>query len=555
MTYAARPFVCGAIGRWTDVTMSRLRAAAPQPLRTIHHAPGACLWATADVTRWTGPDGDGYLWWPLATGVTPRSWAEAAERRLAAGLAITRDGDAVLHTDALGLQELYVRQIGDAVYFALRIDPLLELNEAPVHVNLTAWVSTLLLTCPVLDATPFVEVSRVRPATAWRAGHGGITTQAFDPEWRHEDSDRAISPEDMVEIIAEHLPRRRLRTTAVSLSGGWDSRLLAVLARRSRTSRVTAWTADPDNGYSVDMDCAVEVANALGLRSHVVPSPPEAWLDDHPDVRRRLQYQTWMHTWLMPLARELRGRRTPVLSGFLGDTLFRKLTPLYEEAMRADSRPGVKAAMRNRVTSGVLRYPAMFGPRVADMLADLGYTAWDGLMASVEHHPDMLMLCRMHLNTRSVGPAFHWLFGPETEVFLPLAHPDVVAASLRIPFEARAENRFYKAMQHHASARIAEIPSTNDPYDQPPMGPRRQTSPAALAAMAETITGREDVVALLGPELGPALGDPDEMARRAQWNPPLHTLLWASMLAQWLNHYRHRLPADPLSPATTPVHQ
>jgi hypothetical protein len=487
----------------------------------------------------------------VSTGPKPRSWQESAERRLAGGLAITRDGETVLHGDAIGLQELYTRRVDDAVYFALRIDPLLEIGEGPLHVDMTAWASILVFSAPMMDATPFAEIRRHSPATAWCARRGEITTLRFQPSWQAAEPDGGISPERMVDILASCTPRRRFRRTAITLSGGWDSRLIAVLARRSRASRLSGWTVDPDFGSTVEIDVAVGVAKALKLRHQVVDSPREAWLEHHAEARRRLQYQSWQHTWMMPLVQELKRHSTPVLTGFLGDVLFRAQIEPFKDVEHARSLAEVKDIVRRRVTSSVLRSPEMFAPGVADIVTDLSRSAWDSVIDSVDQHPALLTLVRVHQNMRTVAPAFHWLFAPETDVLLPMAHPDVISASLRIRHEDRAENVYYKQMLRYADATIADMRSTNDPSDPAPPGPRRQTSPAALAAMADAIVGRDDVAAMLGPELRPSLADLDELSRRSQRTQSLQTLQWASMFAQWLEAYRRYLPSDPVPAIST----
>ena len=412
----------------------RIPAASPEPARLAGRMP----MVDGRACALTGPAGFGYLWWPVSTGPKPQSWQEAAERRLAAGLAITLDGGAVLHGDAIGLQELYVRRVDDALYFALRIDPLLEVGEGSLHVDMTAWASTLLVEAPMMDATPFVEIRRHVPATAWCVRNGEITTLRFQPPWQSAEPDGAMSPERMVDIIAAGLPRRRFRRTAITLSGGWDSRLIAVLARRTRGSRLSGWTTDPDTGLTVDIDYAVDVATALNLRHQIVASPHEAWLEHHRETRRRLQYQSLQHTWLMPLTQEIKRHSMPVLSGFLGDALFRAHPPPYREVVHARSGAEVKGVIRQRVTLSVLNYPRLFAPGVADMVADLGHSAWDRVIESADYHPALLNLVRVHQNMRTVGPAFHWMLGPETDVVLPFAHADVISASLRFP-QDRAE--------------------------------------------------------------------------------------------------------------------
>ncbi|WP_424528265.1 asparagine synthase-related protein [Sphaerisporangium viridialbum] len=521
----------------------RLLSASPRGLDEVHRSPMAVLWSTGEPENWSAGPRSGYLWWPAASGLPqPRSWQDASERRLAAGLVFDRES-VVLHTDALGLHELNVRRLGDALYFSARHDPLVELDDTPLHVDWSAWANLLLMTTPIGDQTLFSEIKHLEPATAWRATGDRLERLGFEASWLAAEPDNPPSPEEMVDLIAERIPHRA-GPVAIGLSGGWDSRLLAALAARRPESRLEAWTTSTDDGLDIDIACARTVAEALGLPHHVVTPGRESWLEEHREVWRRTQYQTLHHGWAMPYARAVHGLRGPLIDGCLGDALLRSRGD-HEEVPLAASHEQARKISWDVMSGHVPRHEEIWAPGVVDVLTDLGLSSFHRVMRPVEGHHAMPILARL-VSSRGIFTSPTWLLGPEAEVWLPFAHPDVVTNSLRVPLAERKDHAYYLAMLAYGAPNVASLPSTNDPGEKPAPGPQRKTTPAALASIIEDIAGCEEVRAMLGPRLLGTLSDPELRARQAQWTGPLYVLQWASMLARWHGEYRSRISWDPL---------
>jgi hypothetical protein len=541
ISYRSRPYVCGAIGKWDARVMERLLAASPRGLEEVHRSPSAVLWSTGEPENWSAGRRSGYLWWSAAGGPPqPKSWQEAAERRLAAGLVIDQDG-AVLHTDALGLNELNVRRLDDALYFSARIDPLIALDDEPLHMDWSAWANLLAVMTPLGDETPFSEIRHVEPAAAWRAvpgRPGQLAVERFEPSWVAAEPDDPPTPEEMVALIAERIPHRA-GPVAIGLSGGWDSRLLAALAVRRPGSQIEAWTTSTDDGLDRDIDGARTVAAVLGVPHHVVKPGPEAWVEDHRQVWQRTQYQTLDHGWVMPYARVMHRLRTPLIDGCLGDGLLRSRDDFREVSQTTDPERA-RTITWQALSKRLPRQPEVWAPGVGDAIGDLSQAAFARVLRPLEGHHAMSILARILTRYRGIFASPNWLLGPEAEVWLPFADPDVINAALRVPLAAREGHAYYREMLAEVP-HVATLPSTNDPGDRPAPGPRRKTSPAALAALAESIAPDDEVRALLGPRLQQALTDPEIRARQAQWVGPLYILQWASMLARWRGEYGSRV--------------
>jgi asparagine synthetase B (glutamine-hydrolysing) len=442
------------------------------------------------------------------------------------------------------MQDLYYRRIGGAVYFSGRIEPLVELGDSPLHVNWGAWASTLALTAPIGEDTPFVEIRRLPAASAWVLRDGSLRMESFEPSWMDEAIDPSFDAADAVDALAGSI--RFDKRTVLALSGGWDSRLLGMLARR-RTSKMEAWTTSPDDGRDLDIEYARPVAEQLGMRHHVVIPDERGWLDEFSEVRRRTSFQTVHHVWLMPLARALHGEGAPMLDGLAGDVLFKATyvpEALFSEREPEKQRQLLWEGLENRR----LRSNEFLRPEVAQSFIDLNTSAFAGATAPFAGHEAAVTLAKIHTRAaRAIAPSPFWVFGPEIKVELPFLQPEVVRAALRVPLAAKVDGAFYGRMLQAADPRIAGLPSTNDGAPDTPAGPRRQTSPESLKSFTEQIRSSEVVMRLLTAEARESITEPVLSGRPGRQRRKFVMLHWASLFADWLQHYESRLAIEDFS--------
>lgn len=538
IAYRARPYVCGAIGPWDPAVMQRMRQGSPTGLREIHQSSRAVLLASRAPERWNSSGGQGFFWGSLADGTPPASWRSAAEGRLAAGLFVS-DHEAVLHGDALGMQELYVRRLGAACYFSVRIEPLLALDDSPLHTDWSAWADIFALTCPVGEATQFEEVRRIGPAAAMRAGSDSVTRIAFEPGWLAAEPEERVRPGDALDLVAGHVSKGR--RMAITLSGGWDSRLLALVARRVG-QRPTAWTTSKDDRRDDDLVLAGPVADALGLRHRVVVPGPEAWLDEHRTVWRRLSFQTTHHVWMMPLARVLHRRTGTFLDGLAGDLLFKGSSFAKWESVGAATPTAQRRLIWDGLSQRRLLRRHLLAPGIADTFEDLSRASFDRAASRFDGHHDAATLSVLHTRTaRAIALSPHWLLAPEADVQVPFIHPEVMWAALSIPTKRKAGGGFYREMMYAASPDIAGLPSTHDGERLRRTDRPRQRSSRALGALASSILARPEVLRLLGPEMRRALKDRRGLELVGRTWIGLHVLQWAGMLADWHDTHGSRL--------------
>lgn len=535
--YTAAPYICGALGLWDAAALTRLVEASPAGLHRVHLSPAAVLYASSTPESWSDGPRSGLLW--SARGQTlprPTSWREAAETRLAAGLE-TEGSTATLHTDALGLAEVYVRELGNAVYFSGRIDPLTAIDDQPLHTDWATWANIFVTLTPMGDQTPFAEIKRLEGGTALRSGGERVT---FQPSWQLAEPER-LDPEDVADLIAEQIPAQDL---TVALSGGWDSRLLAALAMRRGPSQVAALTTSNDDGMDHDIRCAELVATELKLPHRVIVPGAEAWLDDHEEVWSRVQHQTSHHTWQMPLARVARVLGGPLLDGLGGDALFRNRA--YYRDVESATPDRARHITWSALTGGRLDHKKLFAPGILEKLERLSRESFDRVMSPLDGHHALPVASRLLRTCRSIGSSPHWILGPETDVVVPFISPATIGAAFRLTPDLRQDNDFHRAMLAHADKRLAQLPSTHDDLGGVLSSVPRKRSTAALASVAAEIDRSDQVRALLGPTLLGAVADPWARAKQSQWQVPLTALHWAGMFAHWRRTYASRLSQDDL---------
>ena len=145
------------LGRPDPETVRRLLDRAPDTLVRVVDEPFLIVAATSrGLYPWRYGAGEGWTWGATARDRTPTGWQDAARRTGAAGF--WRDGPTGgIHTDQLALQDVYVREIGDATYFSTELEQLFPLDDAALTPDPAAWAACLAF------GAPFGAFGRCRP--------------------------------------------------------------------------------------------------------------------------------------------------------------------------------------------------------------------------------------------------------------------------------------------------------------------------------------------------------------------------------------------------------
>ncbi len=530
---SARPEVVAALGSPTPVLVDRLVAglgcgAAPT---TVVATPHLRVWASGDLEPWAAGDRRGWTWAAAAPEVVPTSWEGAANDAAAPGVAVDPDGGTV-HADGLGLQDLYARRIGAAVYLSTRLLPLVELDEGRLTPDLAAWGAILTVGAPLGAGTPVGEVRRLTSGAAWGVTRDGrLIERTARPLWDTAPS-TPPPPAEMTELLTAAVPAGD-DPVVVTLSGGWDSRVLASLARR-RGHPVEAWTTYQYHPKEKDVVWAQRVAGSLGVPQRMVLPQGRDWAAHQAAVRRRLEFQSWMHTWLFPLTDALHGQPLPVLDGGYGDALLRA-----DMAGKAAAN-GIPWPLSQFLGSGGRRLEFL-AEQARPVLFEAATQAYAVVAAGVADHANRETLLQLLTRqNRAVTTAARLLVGPETEVWMPFTHPTVVRAAVSVPLADKQDHAYYREMLRTACGPEGELRSSNDHGARGQKKKNAFLPPALVGSLMATVRRSERATALLGPLLREAVAADDVEALRRRPRP-VDVLAWAAMLADVEEQYAGRL--------------
>ena len=173
----------------------------------------------------------------------------------------------LLARDRLGIKPLYYAHLpgSNLFLFASEIKAILQNAEFVPSLDMQAFADSLLLGHPVGNLTFFTGVSSVRPGHVVSVSIGGevhFEEQPYCvPAFKRDNNVRLSEAQTMVECQLEEIISDQLdldQPVGVTLSGGLDSTVLALLAsRRSSRPIFTFTVADDDRNPDVEQAAAV----------------------------------------------------------------------------------------------------------------------------------------------------------------------------------------------------------------------------------------------------------------------------------------------------------
>ncbi|MFC4114852.1 asparagine synthetase B family protein [Nonomuraea zeae] len=537
MQFNVRPYVCGALGRIDTAILGKLTAAGPRVRPALQQADAA-LFSSTPLPPYHRAQGAFAFSWGERRPAGPDEWISVAETYETPGL--IGDGARVtLHAGALGLVDVYYVRQGDAVYFSSLIQPLLSL--VPVAIDWSAWASIIQVTFPLGEATPYSEIKRLPGSSALVFQHDRLSTERRLPRWlRTEPYESWISPDEIVELLHEVYRDYDGRKLLVPVSGGYDSRLLASVAK-ARGMDVESWTTSPDDGTDTDIAFARSITRELGIPHRVITQDAADYPDDAVEVARRLEYLTPHHAWYAPFAKEVHGAGRILIDGLAGGPLLKNFM-VSGAALEATTQAERSAALLSSMSLGAPTQP--FLSKAAAQWVDETVREQFGTATSMLHgHRAELPLSVLHTRTvRGIARSAVNLVGPESSFAAPFIHPGFFDAALSVGVARKAKGRFYREVLHAANPRVAALPSTNvikQPLQRIPL--RSTAAPARNYShrMLETVVSR--VPGLLSDELHEVVaGGPDALTRFNGWNDRF----WVRglvLFGLWLNDHESDL--------------
>ncbi len=531
------PLVCGALGRYDLGRIRRTAAALGHDVQVVHQDETSALAMDREPIRWGGARRAGLGWIEaLPWAGRAASWQEASQAG-ACGLVI-EGRDRRVHSSVHGLGAIYWMSESNALYFASRIDPLVQGAPGPLTIDWDAWSSIITMRFPGADRTPFAEIRRLAPyaTLGWRRHRATIES----PPWPWTQTEQHLGDREAGEVLAQSLRDTVAavgRPTLVPLSGGRDSRMLACAFGEAGLAARTVSVSD-DEGAAFEEDLAAPVAATLGLEWDVLRAAaanyPRNWL-----TRARLvEYQFADHAWLVPLSRHLAQQSLPVSDGFAIDVLLgrgkRFLTPETQDA--SDPRRATRAlfdSMRrygkaHRALVEHLHEPVL--ARARDLFNEVA-SEFEG------HHSQSTLTFYRTRSVRGVACYPTGLLGQRASIVAPGVSLDFALASLSATDAAQADDGLYRATFEALAPEIGRMPSTSDTPRPAPRRPRLWRADPAVAAHRDRLA-HGPLAGLVAPGLKAWLQD----APRPELDPDLRLgLEGISLLHAWWERYRGQL--------------
>jgi hypothetical protein len=210
--------------------------------------------------------------------------------------------------DRLGFSPVYHAWEGKIFRFSSSLT-LLKYELGNVTPNLDAWDEHLVLDDILGDKTVVKEITRLRWGRKFRMTADRVdTVDIWDPEFpAFTDKQTYIRLNNELLIEAMHLTRSSERRKFVMLSGGEDSRRLAIAAHHVGLP-FTCVTQNTIGKEASDKDVLVAeaVCQSLGVPHICVPQPSHRdILNDAITEDYWLGYEGGQHEWILPLMRRL----------------------------------------------------------------------------------------------------------------------------------------------------------------------------------------------------------------------------------------------------------
>lgn len=530
--YLGRRYACGIVGPASDLVRQSLLAFSPPVVAVGGLEPSVQVWLS-DLPKPWSPEST----LTFSTGESSSGpWVDVANRELA-GIR-TENWVTRIFAGALGFDSVYFRPVGNAIAFASEPTPLIELGD--VSTDWEAWVDILTIGYPLGADTTCREVRRLPGATSIVVDSKGWRMERYRAYWEDvEPSDPR--PADVVALLESALGEYRQADPAVTISGGWDSRLLAgTLMRGGRQAPIDGYTISTDDGFDQDLELAGPVAAELRMRHHVLGQPSDLAVTEH-SYRRRVFHESWFHTWLEPLAATLRDDRRFVVDGLAGDVIFKNLFVTSGAITETDPLQRQHHVWEALIAGANLANREIWTEQISEMASAGGRDRFERAVARVADHPAAPTLSVLLTRTvRGIALSPSWLFGPECTMATPFASRPIVEAGLAVPLASKDGGTYYRQLLQEAAPEVARLPSTND-TPRPARKDRVSLTARNLETYGSLISKSPDAVRLLPADLRDMILNPGAIAmdpRRGWW---LRVLKGASLLSDWQSRWAHRL--------------
>lgn len=456
------------------------------------------------------------------------------------------DGSVELIASSSGAIPLFVHLSEGPVHFSSTVALLVDVVSRP-RMDASAWAQIISIGGPLAGRTPFEGIRRMQPGERiLLRPDGGRRVDAAACPWSDAPTTPSGSIRDVRDALLDTMTMLgKSQTLSSLLSGGWDSRILAVIAARLSPSPLHAWTTSSDVGTALEELVAAQVAHHIGAHHHIIAPRFDEFESDVRAYNERVDYQSSFHVWLTPLARSIPPEAGTLLDGLGGGIFLGGAFPDPEGSSSLIERRFARLARYLGAARDIVR------SSVAAQLEERTRSDFDRIARPLLDHPAGTALTAYLTRTLpgiSLGPLA--VVGGERAVATPFLSHAVVHAGLRLPHADHAEGYAYPRLVRLLARGLERIPTAASLTPRHRRHPRRAASRDA-AVFYRRVLLQGEVAGMLAPALLNA--EVEVWQRHLSRTRQQHLIRSLAMLALWLDRYRDKLSSPQVDEFLAPT--
>jgi len=419
-------------------------------------------------------------WAPRTLHAAHLQDVETARRADALVIRRGEDRDELL-SGISGAVPVYVADDGGSARFSSRLSHLTA--DGPVQADWDAWADVLAVGAPLGGKTTVQGVRRLQPWESVIAERGSIRFERARWPWLDVEPDASARIGDVADALTAVLGRLADDHPLVSLlSGGWDSRILALYAQRAAATPPTAYTTSSDTGIVLEELVAAQVAHRLGIDHEIVVPRVDRFASDVRAFVDAVDHQTSYHVWLVPLLERIAGHDGLVLDGLGGGLM-----------LGGDFTAGDDRASR---VSGLMKYltgaEKVLRPEAVREIAErtrAAFDAFDEAWPEIADHPfEATFTAYLNRTLPGISQSPYGLVAQDHPVATPFLTDEVARAALRIPAAAHADGALYPRLTALLDPQLAAMPTAQSMVPWPRPHPRRITADESIGVLRDLVT-------------------------------------------------------------------
>lgn len=469
-------------------------------------------------------------WAPRTIHSSHLTDAESARR--ADALVIRRGEDRdELRSGVSGAVPVYVAVEGGSAQFSSRLSSLTA--DAPVRADWDGWAHVLAAGAPLNGRTTFQGIRRLQPWESVIAEGSSVRFERARWPWLDIEPDESARIADVADALTTEMRTLAADHRFISLlSGGWDSRILALYARHTAQEAPTAYTTSSDTGIVLEELIAAQVADRLELDHEIVVPRVDRFASDIRAFVDAVDHQTSYHVWLVPLLERIAGADGLVLDGLGGGLM------LGGDFTAGEDRASRIAGLMKYLDGAdqVLRPEAVRGIEERTRGA---FDEFDEAWPEVADHPfEATFTAYLNRTLPGISQSPYGLVAKDHPVATPFLADEVARAALRIPAAAHADGALYPQLTALLDPQLATMPTAQSMVPWPRPHPRRITADESVDVLRRLVTEGPAAALLVD---GLAEEGTAHWRRLLSRTGTQHLLRSLAMLNLWFDAYKDRV--------------